>query len=409
MNNRHYLIMIWLILFLVVGNFSLAQDDNSSDDELGQTLTIWLPAPLNPADNPTAEDLLNDAIETFTGDANLSVELRIKAVEDVGGIMSTLRTGSIVAPGALPDLTLMRRQDLLMAQELGLIQPLENQFTSTLIDDLDYTLKLGQVDGILYGIPYLLDIPVLVYRPQAGATYESWRFRDVLARGETFVFPALETTTLNDYLYLQYLSAGGFPPRNESLIFNGSALRSTLEFYEDAVASNVIDASILGYVDSDSYETLFVEGGVNQAVFSISDYFALQQAEENLLFNTIPTADGNPTTLLDGWIWVMVTSDPNQAELATRFVDLLMTPTLQSEVAQAMLMIPSQQSAFEAWVIGDVDKGLLDNLLESAELAVSQQEAGTLGDSIQAAFIAIITQEQSVMEATQMVIDQQEE
>ncbi len=405
MIKRQFITITWVILLLMIGSFSLAQDDNSAE-ETEQTLTIWIPAPLNPADNPSAGDLLNDAIETFIGDSNLTVELRIKSV---GGIISTLRTGSIVAPGALPDLTLMRRQDLLTAQAEGLIQPLENQFTSSLIDDLDYTLQLGQVDGTLYGIPYLLDIPVLVYRPQAGATYESWRFRDVLVRREALVFPALETTSLNDYVYLQYLSSGGFPPRSESLIFNGSALRNTLEFYEDAVATNVIDASILGFADTDSYETLFVEGGVNQAVFSISDYFRLRQAEDNLLFNTIPTADGNPTTLLDGWVWVMVTGDSNQIELGIRFVDLLMTPTRQSEVAQAMLMIPSQQSAFEEWIIGDVDKGLLDNLLESAELAISQQEAGTLGDAIQAAFIAIITQEQSVMEATAMVIDQQEE
>ena len=79
------------------------------------SLTIWWPDVLM----PTVEDQplpLYEQLEAFAQTENgVQVKVRVKRVSDVGGIMATLRTAREVAPSALPDMTLLRRQDLLDA------------------------------------------------------------------------------------------------------------------------------------------------------------------------------------------------------------------------------------------------------------------------------------------------------
>ncbi|MGV2436409.1 MAG UNVERIFIED_CONTAM: hypothetical protein LVT10_17195 [Anaerolineae bacterium] len=83
--------------------------------------------------NPCPYEHLEAFAQTENG---VSVKVRTKRVSDVGGIMSTLRTAREVAPSALPDMTLLRRQDLLDAVQRGLVQPLDGLVPTSMIDDL---------------------------------------------------------------------------------------------------------------------------------------------------------------------------------------------------------------------------------------------------------------------------------
>ena len=59
------------------------------------TLHIWWPEPLAPIDNQDAADLLSEQISAFqAANRDVTVDFRLKKAQDVGGIMSTLRTAS---------------------------------------------------------------------------------------------------------------------------------------------------------------------------------------------------------------------------------------------------------------------------------------------------------------------------
>src|SRR5690348_7804315 len=65
------------------------------------TLNIWWPEPLAPIDNQDAADLLSEQISAFqAANRDVVVDFRLKKAQDVGGIMSTLKAASLVAPGA---------------------------------------------------------------------------------------------------------------------------------------------------------------------------------------------------------------------------------------------------------------------------------------------------------------------
>ena len=174
------------------------------------TLTLWLPDTLFPTGSTDDANLLNQQIADFAETRDdLNIEVRRRRVGEPGGIMSTLRAARDVAPGAMPDLTLLRRESLANAVQQDLVQPLEGIVPTSIVGDLfSPALELGQVNGTMYGLPYALDMQHMIYSQDVGwsgtPTFETY-----LSSEMNYLFPAARTNALNTTFLLQYLAAGG--------------------------------------------------------------------------------------------------------------------------------------------------------------------------------------------------------
>ncbi|MFN8376330.1 MAG: extracellular solute-binding protein [Anaerolineae bacterium] len=368
-------------------------------------LVIWLPEPLNPADNAETNALLDEQLSEFeNANPEVEVDWRLKRVEDVGGIIATLRTASAVAPGALPDLTLLRRSDLLLAVQLGLVQPLEGRASSAILGDLyDAALHLGQVNGELYAIPYMLETQHLVYRPPLAL--QGWSFADVLSREVPFVFPAGRANGVNDVFLVQYLSA--LPDDDLSAIANGElpinedALLTVFSFYEQAVASSVVTPSVLDLSTPIDYATYLGEGTV---LVNSTAFLALEARGEELAFAPIPTLSGADTTMLDGWMWVMTTSSADRQTHALQLINWMMDAQRHGDYSDAVHMVPSQRTTLRRWEnVGYGD--FIDSLLSHAYLPLSES-AATRARAMQNALGSVLLGQRTAVEATQDVMDQ---
>lgn len=407
-----YTLGLSLLFFLLLSLPVFSQDEPPAEEN--HNLTVWLPATLITPDMSDQLDLLNDYTEQFTEDSGITVTYRIKSVGDVGGLMSSLRSASAVAPDAMPDMTLIRRSDILIAQSLGIIQSLENMFSSTVISDLGSALRLGQIPSeegniILYGLPYFLQFQHVVYRPQNKLDYSTWTFDDVLSRGETFIFPANRPNGLNQTFYLQYLAAGGVPPHAGEMTLNSNALRTVLGFYEEAEQTGIVEPEVLSYLSPSAYRLEFMNSmvGLENAVFTSSEYFSMLETDSSIEAAPIPTANGTPTTALNGWMWVVVTpeSDAAQQDRAIHYLNWMMDTEFQADFARMLYMIPSQRSAITMSLPDDVDETFINDLLENAILPLPDAEGGLLLRSMQDALIAVINGDLSAEEATQQVIE----
>lgn len=402
---------IWLMLcgLLCLALPSYAQEATPEATEEAappQVLTIWWPDALVSPDNEDALDTLLDQTEDFaTTQENTEVVLRLKRVGTIGGIMPTLRTASIVAPNALPTLTLVRRQDLISLVRSGTVQSLENAIPSSIISDLGTTLPLGQVNGELYGIPYMLAFQHLVYRPQPGVDYQGWSYTDLLAREQGFVFPASQATGVSDVLLLQYLAAGGTLNRDGELLLDEEALVTTLSFYEAASDAALVTGFTLNYPAQEEYRANFLNGEINTAVFDSHEYLSMVQDEPELQIAPIPTPTGEQAAILNGWMWVMIAPDREQRQLALDYIRWMMEPARQTELASEALMLPSQLSALEESSVSEVELDPYIGFLESPFISPAQAEVGSLGQLLQEATASVITLERTTEEATEYVLD----
>jgi ABC-type glycerol-3-phosphate transport system substrate-binding protein len=367
-------------------------------------LKIWLPEPFAPPNNKEASILLADQIDSFQAtQADLIVEARLKKASDVGGIMNTLRTASVVAPGALPDLTLLRREDLRVAVQMGLAQPLDGKISAAVMGDFYPAAQLlGEVNGRLYGLPYGLEVEHLAYR----SATDNWKtFDAALAEGKPLVFAAGGAGNISDVFLVQYLSAGGKLVDGKLGKPDADALHTTLKFYEEAVAKGVIDPSILTYNTPADYLAKFGDNKINAAVLTSTSYLDLVTKGQNLQAGVIPLASATPTTIVNAWMWVVTTSDADHQALALDFLEWMFDAGRQARYSRMVNLLPAQRAAMRQWDNTHYTS-FVEGLLANAVLPPTESAGGAAARAMQNALINVISGQRTADQATEDVMNQ---
>ena len=249
-------------------------------------IRVWWPDELYPRDGSTAEDVLRSQLNGFQLTYSAySLDFRRKRANGLGGILPTLRTGGPVAPGALPDLTLMRYADMVTAAREGLIIPIESWVPSDLIDvNLIPGIRvLGEVDGVLYGVPYAINLYHSAYR---ATVFEEplLTFSDVLAEKPHYLFPAgkLQGSMVNWTLLLQYVAAGGrLVDETGAPTLDEEPLQAVLAYYEQGVEQGIFSPALAEYTQYESYWNNFVSGDANLITLDSITYLTHKDSVAN--------------------------------------------------------------------------------------------------------------------------------
>jgi ABC-type glycerol-3-phosphate transport system substrate-binding protein len=302
-----------------------------------------------------------------------------------------LRTAGPVAPGALPDLTLMHRADMVTAATEGLIYPLTDWVPSDLVGGnlLPGVRSLGEIDGVLFGVPYALNLDHIVYRtsvlPEPLLT-----FADVLAQQPKYTFPA-GTTPVNWTVLLQYWAAGGrLADQNGSAKLDRDPLLLVLNYYAQGVDKGIFGSALLSRTQFGDCWTDFVTGTAYMiAVDSITYLTHKDSIADSVGLASVPTVDGSPITVLDGWLWVLPTQDPDHQQRARAFLSWIMRVSQQSLFTEALGVLPSQQRALQLWD----DKAYADfaqDILPSAQVIPAAQRNNAAAAVLQESVASVL-------------------
>ena len=404
---------VLLALFLFIGAAS-AQDAGGAEAESAiPPIRVWLPAPLIDDEEEQAYQLLREHAAAFTENNGAGIEFRLKNVGALGGIMATIRAGKEVAPGALPDLALIRRRDFTQTQALQYLQSQETLFSSSLINDLGDGLAFGQVPleeaRALYGMPYLYDLLLTVSTQPLDISDNRLRFADVLASGLSYLFPAARSSGLNQTLTLQYLAAAGMASPADSMAVDESALEEVLTFYQELQRQQLVDAQVLTYASPAAYRADFLDNAdmPQLAVIKASDFLQLHDLQEAPLYAAnIPTLAGDAISLLDGWLWVIVAPDHNRQAISARFLEWLMEANFHAAFAQAVYHLPSQPALVELSLPPSVNRPFFSQLLAAAMLPLPENEGSALPRLLQDALEQVLQGEADAAGATRWVLSQ---
>ncbi|GAB1421729.1 hypothetical protein MASR2M15_19110 [Anaerolineales bacterium] len=397
---------ILFLIFISLIPFSIFAQETTPEPVTSQTIIIWLPDELTSAELLDEMALFDTFIVDFEEASSISInfDIRIKSADSVGGLMSTLRSASAVAPASLPDITLMKRYDLQSAVKDNLIHPLTGLISASTLTDLEGTIELAQIDEDLWGLPYFIEILVGVSRPAAEGSVPDWSYAGILADGAPILIPTQRAASLNNVFYAQYISSGEVGIENALLQVNPSVLRDNLKFYEDLRANGLINTDVL-YASPAEYLNLFSEGIFNKAVLTSSQTLRLLAVEPDLVLSTIPNNLGENLSVMDGWSWVMTSSDPAKQAIVIEFFNTLFADkNLHGELAQSLYRLPSQRSALNDWLDPSMDVSFIESMIENAVVSLAQDEGGLTARSIQLALNDVLAG-LSAREATEKVIN----
>jgi ABC-type glycerol-3-phosphate transport system substrate-binding protein len=367
-------------------------------------LSVWMPETLAPARNTDVQALFANQIQTFqAARPNVTVERRLKKAEGQGGLVETLISASAVAPNDVPDLVLIHQDDLPRLVTQALAKRLDNRLPEALLDSLyPSVLPLGAMGSQLYGLPYALEIQHVAYQPPPASFAQ---FEDVLSEGRELVLPVGQVNSVSEIFLAQYLAAGGTLVDGGFGPLNAEALQTVLEFYEQAVAAGIIDPVVLDYPTPQDYLAGLLDGRIRAAVVTSGMYLDLLETGTSWRTDSIPVSSGQPTTILDGWVWVLTANDADHQEAALQFLEWLFTPARHGAYTRAVHMLPSAQAAMRAW--GNPSyTAFAGNLLNNAVLPLADNESNPTALAMQSALASVISGIRTAEQATRDVINQ---
>ena len=389
--------------------------DSSKDtaDSATPALRVWLPAPLISDESGDAYQLLSEHTAAFSANNGIDAAFRIKDVGKAGGILASIRAGKEVAPEALPDAALIRRRDFGPALASEYLQSMETLFSASLLNDLDNGLAFGQVPlesgPALYGLPYFFDLLLSVHTQPPGNTRHLRSFEDMLAYDVAFLFPAARANGLNQTFYMQYLAAGGSRPDAGVMSVDQDALQTVLEFYDALVQRGLITADVLTFQSPSAYLADFTNhlDRPQLAIINASEYLAMIDRQALAVSAAaIPTADGNGSSALNGWLWVIVTPDSGRQALMARFLEWMMEPAFHADFARALYHLPAQPAALEQSLPAAADSRLFAELLQAAAPPLPEGEGGAAPRLMQEALAHVLHGDLSAADATRQVLEQ---
>lgn len=396
-------------------------------------LRLWLPPQFNPDSGTTAGDIFKQRLEAFSLlHPDVQLEIRLKAENGPGGLLPSLSTASVAAPGALPDVVALPRSLLEAAALKGILHPLDGM-TNPLdaVDWYPYAVELGYVQEKVFGLPFSADLMVLVAtaasveslqavgtvepasigEPTAQPTAESeqqqasWiQWQELMQSGQTLAFPAGDPQAV--FTLLLYRSAGGplFDVEGRPML-EEDPLAQTLTIYQQAAQAGVLPAWLTQIeTDEQSLEAL-VNGQADKANSWLSRYIAetspfptgqtRSSLQGQVLAEQIPTLSGEPYTLATGWVWSVASPDPAHRELAEKLVEFLAESSFLAEWNAALGYLPPRPDALTEWTVGFGEsagelRNLAADLSAAASLQPSEDVLAVLGPPIRQAVVNVI-------------------
>ncbi len=335
-----------LLVIVLLGSVifpAWAQEDDASPT----AISVWWPDALYTGGRAEIDRIFDDFNESN------ALDLRIYQHE-IGADLHRLLLTRDVAPDALPDIMLLRREDLEGAVNAGLLQPLDGWVPFSITGGLSSLspelLNLGEVNGVQYGWPYMLEIRHMLYNTTIFDVPPT-DFTLIFSQDDPILFPGRPRAGgfANYLIMAEYLAAGGSLVNDEGLpALDAEITQRVLEFYAEGVAAGLFTTDILDYSTPFSYWGQITSGASNLAMVDSGTYLRRRDAlPPEVAPMPLPTLDGTPRLLVDGWLWVVVTDDLVRQERAQRFLNWMMDTDNLADSAQILQLFPAQQRAVD--------------------------------------------------------------
>ena len=383
---------------------SLTATASAPDNE--SVLRLWVPPQFDPDAGSPASQLLKARLEAFASEnPDLTLEVRVKALEGEGGMLESLVAANVAAPSAVPDLVLLSRPLLESATLKGVLYPFDG--LTDLMDDpnwYDYARQQSQIQSSTYGIPFAGDALVLAYRQTLTETHTS-NLQVLLSLGEPLLYPAADPQAL--FTLSLYLATNRSVQDEQGRpLLDKDTLISIFEFDQQASEAGVMPYGLTQYTNDAQVWEAFTSNQYPMAITWASTYLTYQiSTSNNLALAAVPTLRGVPFTLATGWSWALASQDPEHRSMAVKLAEYLADSEFMAQWAYAAGYLPPRKDALQEWRDMDLIDSL-DNISSSAILVPSVDILSSLGPPLEQALVSVLRAQSDPQTAAQAVISQ---
>ncbi len=359
-------------------------------------LRLWLPPQWDPNSESNVGKLLKERLNEFQSQfPNLPVEVRIKSIEGVGGMLDSLTTASAAAPLALPDLVLLPRPLLETTAQKGILHPL-NSYIENPDQDIwyPYAHQLTLVQNTNYGIPFLGDLFLLAY-PQSMISEVPKEWDEWLNSTYSLGFNANDPqATVILTLYL--LAGGDIQDDQGHPTLDGEILTNVLEDFALAARQGKIPSWV---TQTDNPQILGQALAERKAeLFYLWSSLYLQS--ERLDWNILPGFYKNNKTvcLANGWIWASPSPQADRIGIAFQLANFLSEKEFLAKISEMSGAVPTQPAALMSWKNQEL-ASTLDAISEIAQIIPPVGISSVISPALHNALLAVLKDHTAVPQA----------
>jgi ABC-type glycerol-3-phosphate transport system substrate-binding protein len=163
------------------------------------------------------------------------------------------------------------------------------------------------------------------------------------------------------------------------------------------LAQNRIPRSVVDFDAPADYIQQVVDGRADLAIITTDQLGRLRGA--GLAYASVPNSTGAPATLMDGWVWVIVTPTPEQQSMSGRFINWMMDAERHSAYADQIAMPPSLRGSLRRWGFEGLDNALLESLLADSPVVMPEVTTSSAARALQSALLSVLSGDASAAEA----------
>lgn len=362
------------------------------------SIRVWVPPEFDPSSGKPAGNLLQSRLDEFTNRRpGARIEVRVKEVSGVGGLLDTLTTASAAAPQALPDLVALPRPELETAALKGLLHPFRD--LSSPIEDpdwYDFARQLARLQDSTFGIPFAGDALLLVYHPSRISGPPKDITATISATGP-LLFPAADPQAL--FTLGLYQAAGGTIRDDQGRPkLDAGILETVLTYYRDAVDAGLMSASMTQFQSDEQAWKAFQQGAAPMVVTWASRYLA--EKSSDLAAAPLPEINGKSYSPATGWVWALVSTDLERQRISTELAEFLTEGDFLANWTVDAGYLPPRVSALDAWKDASLQV-LARRVVLSAQLYPSEDVLTSLAPAIEQATIKVLKRQSDPHTAAQ--------
>ena len=368
-------------------------------------LVVWVPEEFSILVDTEASAILQQRIEEFERqNPGIVVVVRVKASSGSGGILDSLRNTKVAATNALPQIALLSRTDMEDAVEQGLLLPVEEYFhDSNPSTYFSYAHEISQLDGIVYGFPFAGDALVGIASADfSNLEFTSWD--DVRAKKIPLYFAA--NSPQATFFISQYQSTNGLLVDEQGhASFTSENLMLVLDSFDQNAQKRIFQENFSTLNTNEDVWALLQNGDVKWEINWYST--ALQSDLSGLQIFQIPSLGSEPYVSAKGWLWTIVNTDTEVAEIVPEFIAFFSDPQFLASFSQAAGYLPVLPTSLAFYENGDSFESL-NAILTAAHALPENGLIVELGPVFRDATLMVLSQDyslQEIIETTQRQIE----
>ena len=334
-------------------------------------LRLWTTEEVSPRSEVRGGTVLVEQLNSFdTTHPGLLLDVQLKVISGPGGVISYLSTARTIAPSILPDVALLPSSYLAAATEAGYIFPLDNLLPADIVNDLyPAAANLSRVGDQLMGYPFAFTDPEHLANNSATITSTfpvSWTALLNLPQTH-FVFPAGDPAHARLTLQLYLAFGGTLTNETGQPYLQTEPLRQALLLLAEARTHNVLLLDSTNITGNTQAWEMFQTGAAQIVPTTVRHFLDNRASVPNSQFALLPGPVGPLPILVEAWVWVITTREPERQQLAAELITWLASETTMGQWTLATAQLPTRRSALALWTVDEAYQGFLQTQLEIAQ------------------------------------------